>query len=59
MERKNKKRLRKSLEQSLLDRPVPKLSYNKKLKVIKALPPPLIQTKYVAPLERGVQVTPS
>ena len=47
MERKNKKGLQKS--QSLLDRPVPKLAYNKKSKVIKALPPPLIPTAYVAP----------
>ena len=46
MERKNKKRL---LQQSLLDRPVPKLAYNKKWKVIKALPPPLVPTKYIAP----------
>ena len=59
MERKNEKRLRKSLKQSLLDRPVPKLAYNKKSKRIKALPPPLIPTAYVAPLERGAQVTPS
>ena len=60
MELKNKeKRLLQSLKQSLLDRPVPKLAYNKKLKVIKALPPPLIPTEYVAPLERGAQVTPS
>ena len=43
MERKNKKRLLQSLEQSLLDRPIPKLAYNK------ALPPPLVPTKYVAP----------
>ena len=49
MELKNKeKRLLQSLKQSLLDRPVPKLAYNKKSKVIKALPPPLIPTKYVA-----------
>ena len=37
------------LQQSLLDRPVPKLACNKKSKVIKALPPPLKPTKYVAP----------
>ena len=49
MERKNKKQLLQSLEQSLLDRPVPKLAYNKKSKCIKALPPPLIPTAYVAP----------
>ena len=49
MERKNRERLRRSFQQSLLHRPVPKLAYNKKSKVIKALPPPLIPTKYVAP----------
>ena len=49
MERKNRERLRKSFRQSLLDTPVPKLAYNKKWKVIKALPPPLVPTKYVAP----------
>ena len=49
MERKNRERLLKSFQQSLLDRPVPKLTYNKKSKVIKALPPPLVPTKYVAP----------
>ena len=49
MERKNQKRLRKSLEQSLLDRPVPKLAYSKKSRRIKALPPPLQPTAYVAP----------
>ena len=46
---KNRERLRKSFRQSLLDTPVPKLAYNKRSKVIKALPPPLIPTKYVAP----------
>ena len=42
------KRWKKSFKQSLLDRPVPKLAYNKKSKVIKALPPPLVPTKYFA-----------
>ena len=32
MEEKYAKRLHKSFQQSLLDRPVPKLSYNKKIK---------------------------
>ena len=49
MELKNRERLQRSFQQSLLDRPVPKLAYNKKSKVFKALPPPLIPTKYVAP----------
>ena len=52
MEQKYAKRLHKSFQQSLLDRPVRKLSYNKKLKAIKALPPPLIPTAYVAPSPR-------
>ena len=38
-----------SLKQSLLDRPVPKLAYSKKSRRIKALPPPLQPTAYVAP----------
>ena len=41
------KRWKKSFKQSLLDTPVPKLSYNKKSKVVKALPPPLVPTNYV------------
>ena len=49
MERKYAKRLNRSFHQTLLDSPVPKLSYSKKLKRIKALPPPLVPTKYVAP----------
>ena len=49
MERKYAQRLKKSFEKSLLDSPVPKLTYNKKSKRIKALPPPLVPTKYVAP----------
>ena len=49
MERKYAQRLKKSFEKSLLDTPVPKLSYSKKSKRIKALPPPLVPTKCVAP----------
>ena len=39
--------MEKSFNQSLLDTPVPKLWYNKKSKVIKTLPPPLVPTEYV------------
>ena len=49
MERKYAQRLKKSFQQTKLDTPVPKLSYSKKSKRIKALPPPLEPTKYVAP----------
>ena len=49
MERKNAKQLKKSFEKTLLDTPVPLLSYSKKSKRIKALPPPLIPTTYVPP----------
>ena len=49
MERKYAQRLKKSFQQTILDTPVPKLSYSKKSKRIKALPPPLVPTKYVAP----------
>ena len=49
MERKNREQLKKSFQKSLLDTPVPLLSYSKKSKRIKALPPPLVPTKYVAP----------
>ena len=38
---------KKSFQKSLLDTPVPKLAYSKKSKLIKALPPPLVPTKYV------------
>ena len=41
--------MKKSFQQTILDTPVPKLSYSKKSKRIKALPPPLVPTKYVAP----------
>ena len=54
MERKNEKRLRKSLKQSLLDRPVPKLAYNTMSRRIKALPPPLQPTAYVAPQPKPI-----
>ena len=47
MERKNRERLKKSFQKTLLDTPVPLLSYSKKSKRIKALPPPLIPTTYV------------
>ena len=49
MERKNAKQLKKSFQKTLLDTPVPLLSYSKKSKRIKALPPPLIPTTYVPP----------
>ena len=49
MERKYAQRLKRSFQQTILDTPVPKLSYSKKSKVIKALPPPLVPTKYKAP----------
>ena len=49
MERKYAKRLNRSFQQTLLDSPVPKLSYSKKSKVIKALQKPLVPTKCVAP----------
>ena len=52
MERKYAKRLNRSFQQTLLDSPVPKLSYSKKSKVIKALPPPLVPTKYVHPVPK-------
>ena len=40
MKKKYAQRLNKSFQQTLLDSPVPKLSYSKKSKRIKALPPP-------------------
>ena len=49
MERKYAERWKKSFEKSLLDSPVPKLSYSKKSKVIKALQEPLVPTKYKPP----------
>ena len=49
MERKYAERWKKSFHQTILDTPVPKLSYSKKSKRIKALPPLLVPTKYVAP----------
>ena len=49
MERKYAQRLKKSFQQTILNTPVPKLSYSKKSKVIKALPSPLVPTKYKAP----------
>ena len=44
-----RKRLQKSLQQSLLDKPVPKLAFDTKSKRTKALPPPLVPTQYVTP----------
>ena len=41
--------MKRSFQQTILDTPVPKLSYSKKSKVIKALPLPLVPTKYKAP----------
>ena len=53
MERKYAKRLKRSFEKSLLDRPVPnkkiKILPGRKSKVIKVLPEPLVPTEYVAP----------
>ena len=52
MERKYAQRLKRSFQQTILDTPVPKLSYSKKSKRIKALPPPLVPKKAEKPVPK-------
>ena len=54
MEQKYAQRLKRSFQQTILDTPVPKLhvSYSKKSKRIKALPPPLVPKKAEKPVPK-------
>ena len=52
MERKYAQRLKKSFQQTILDTPVPKLSYSKKSKLIKALPRLLVPKKAEKPVPK-------